>query len=105
MPGPVGQKGYTGNPGGRPAMDPELKKAVQGYARDAIEYLAGVLSDPNAKPDHRIKAAEVLIDRGFGKAVQAIDATLTERRPIIFSPEWSNDPKPETETSSPDSKD
>lgn len=89
MPTPVGQKGYSGNPGGRPAMDPELKKAVQGYAKEAIEYLASVRADENAKPDHRIKAAEVLIDRGFGKAVQAIDATLTEHKPLLYDPEHS----------------
>lgn len=65
-------------------MDPELKKAVQGHAREAINYLATVLSDPEAKPDHRIKAAEVLIDRGFGKAVQAIEATVTETKPLTY---------------------
>ena len=84
MPSPVGQKGYTGNPGGRAAMPPELRKAVQGYAKEALEYLAQVRADENAKPDHRIKAAEVLIDRGFGKAVQAIDATLTESKPLTY---------------------
>ena len=88
---PVGSKGYTGNPGGRPAMDPELKKAVQGYAKQAIEYLCAVLTDPESKPDHRIRAAEVLIDRGFGKAVQAVDATLTERRAIQFDEEWRDE--------------
>ena len=82
-------KGESGNPGGRPSMDPELRKSVQGWAKESLEYLNEVRSDPNAKPDHRIKAAEVLIDRGFGKAVQAIDANVTESKPLTYDPAHS----------------
>jgi hypothetical protein len=82
-------KGQSGNPGGRPSMSLELRKSVQGHAAKALEYLATVSQDKNARPEHRIKAAEILIDRGFGKAVQQVDANITERRPVLFDPEWS----------------
>lgn len=83
------EKGQSGNPGGRVAMDPELKKAVQGWAKESLEFLAKVKDDDKAATRDRIKAAEVLIDRGFGKAIQTVDANVTESKPLTYDPAHS----------------
>ncbi len=40
--------------------------------KDAIGLLVSVLNDKSAKKNDRIKAAEVLLDRGWGKAPQEV---------------------------------
>ena len=61
------------NPGGRPSALGDLKEAARGYSQEALETLAAVMRDPKAPPAARVTAARELLDRGFGKAVQAVD--------------------------------
>lgn len=72
---PVGTKGYTGNPGGRPKMPTELKEAFQKLGPEALKTLTDVMrnSDQDAV---RVKAAEVILDRGYGKASQPIEGDV-----------------------------
>jgi hypothetical protein len=61
-------KGQSGNPGGRPKEDNEVKKLARKYTKDAIARLAHWLQSDNAKAS--VSAAAVLLDRGWGKAPQ-----------------------------------
>ncbi len=61
------------NPGGRPAVLGDLREAARGYSQEALEILAAVMRDPKAPPAARVTAARELLDRGFGRAVQAVD--------------------------------
>lgn len=72
---PVGTKGYSGNPGGRPKMPEELKEAFKALAPQALKTLADVMNN-GEKDSDRVKASEIILDRGYGKASQPIDATL-----------------------------
>lgn len=74
---PVGTKGYTGNPGGRPKMPEELKKAFQDRTQDALNTLVDVMTNSD-RGNERVKAAEVILDRAWGKPTQAIDANVTD---------------------------
>lgn len=67
-------KGVSGNPGGRPKINEELRQSLKVYSASALAYLALVVEgkDPKARVADRIRASEVLIDRMYGKASQPI---------------------------------
>lgn len=62
--------GQSGNPSGRPAVDPELRDAARKHTKRAIEILAKWMegNDPRAS----VAACSQLLDRGYGKPAQAI---------------------------------
>ena len=71
---PAWQKGMVSpNAGGRPAVIRDLREAAQGYSAEALETLAKVMRDKESPPASKVAAARELLDRGFGKAVQAVD--------------------------------
>lgn len=53
---------------------------ARGYATEAIEVIADVMRDPLAEFKDRLKAAEIMLERGHGKATQAIIAIPASRR-------------------------
>ena len=84
------QKGQSGNPNGRPKKLPELDKLLANVLGEenangitAAEAILMALRAKAAKGD--IRAAEVLLDRGYGKAKQSIDlnADVTSRFTMI----------------------
>ena len=68
--------GHSLNPGGRPALPADLREAAQAHSSKAMTVLAEMLDDPD--PRVRIRAAEVLLDRGYGKPTQQIDANVAQ---------------------------
>jgi hypothetical protein len=62
------QPGASGNPGGRPKADPKLRNAAREYTEMALSVLVEALQDEDKRI--AIKAAEVILDRGWGKAPQ-----------------------------------
>ena len=76
---PRWKKGETGNPNGRPKKLPALDLImanVMGQEKDGItaaEAIIMKLREMATKGD--IKAAQLLLDRGYGKAKQNIDIT------------------------------
>jgi hypothetical protein len=84
------KKGQSGNPKGRPKKLPELDKLLADVLGEvgevsgitAAEQILRALRAKAAKGD--IRAAEVLLDRGYGKAKQHTDITLNQiPTPII----------------------
>lgn len=59
--------------GGRPKLPDDLKEAFRAAAPDALNVLKKILMDKEAKHSDRIKCAEIILDRGYGKPVQAVD--------------------------------
>lgn len=74
--------GQTGNPGGRPKLPEELKEAFKALAPEALKTLAHVMANADRDSD-RVKAAEVILDRGYGKATQHIDANVESQIQVI----------------------
>lgn len=73
VPGKPFQPGQSGNPSGRPKIPEEVKAAFRAATPRAFEVLCEIMDDEGAKDSDRIKAAEVIMDRAWGKAVQAVD--------------------------------
>lgn len=59
-------KGVSGNPGGRPKTAPEVRDAFRAHTAAALATLADLLA--NGSETSRARAAEVLLDRGWGRA-------------------------------------
>lgn len=66
------EKGKSGNPGGRPKGTAEVRELARGLGPDAIRGLAKIAKDSKAPPAARVAAWNALLDRGFGKAPQAL---------------------------------
>jgi len=64
------QKGQSGNPGGRPRENNEVKKLAQTFSQEAIEKLAEWMRSDNSKAS--VAACSALLDRAVGKPPQAI---------------------------------
>lgn len=75
--------GQSGNPGGRPKMSPEMKEALSRFGPRAIEILTSIAENTRAKDADRIRAAEVLLDRYYGKPVQQTELTGEEGTPLF----------------------
>jgi len=76
-------KGKSGNPGGRPKENDEVKRLARKHSKAAIARLKFWMESDNPKAS--VSAAQALLDRGHGKPAQAIEHSgeITERRLII----------------------
>ena len=65
--------GQSGNPGGRPAVVKEVRELAQRYTVQAIETLASIMQDPEEHASARVHAADIILNRGHGKAPQVVE--------------------------------
>jgi hypothetical protein len=88
------KKGTTGNPNGRPKKLPELRELLANVLGDekdgktAAEAILMALRAKAAKGD--VRAAELLLDRAYGKPKQDVDlsgsmVTVIKPKPIADS--------------------
>lgn len=68
-------KGVSGNPSGRPSMPTDVKQRLISLLPKAIDTIQSMIEDEHCKPEVRIKAAEMIVERNLGKAVTPV---LTE---------------------------
>jgi len=87
------KKGQSGNPKGRPKL-PDLKAAVakilaeEKDGKTALDAILAALRAKAAKGD--VRAAQELMDRGYGRASQQIDHTtqgekITPQITVLYS--------------------
>lgn len=70
------QPGQSGNPGGRPRIVGELKDLAREHTAEAFKTLLDVCQDTEAPPAARVAAAAHILDRGYGKPTQTVNATV-----------------------------
>ena len=66
--------GKSGNPFGRPKALIEVRDLARKQTAKAIEALVDIMTAGKSEPA-RVNAAQALLDRGWGKPTQAIEAT------------------------------
>ena len=71
------KKGQSGNPNGRPKKLPQLDKLladVLGEEKDGLTAAEAILKKlRQMATTGNLRAAEILLDRGYGKARQSVD--------------------------------
>jgi hypothetical protein len=65
-------KGQSGNPGGRAKLSPEIRAMLGDNAEKAVKAIVKHLDDED--PRIALKAAELLLDRNFGKPQTASES-------------------------------
>lgn len=77
--------GNRANPGGRPKMSAEEREAWQALSTKCRAKLEEIASREDTHPAIIVKIADLATDRGYGKAVQAIDFSAQEGTKVDFS--------------------
>jgi hypothetical protein len=72
-------KGISGNPGGRPKVEGEIRNLARKYSRTAIRRLAQLVKSKNERV--AVAAATALLDRAWGRPAQAL--TGADGAPLI----------------------
>ena len=94
------KKGESGNPNGRPKL-PDLKEAIAKVMAEekdgmsALEAILKALRMKAAKGD--VRAAQELLDRGYGKAMQKIEQENTHQFKNL--PDWMKSDESEPKAS------
>lgn len=65
------QKGQSGNPGGRPKEDAEVKALARDCGPEAVKKLVELMRGDDRRT--ALAAAQALLDRGFGKPGQSVE--------------------------------
>ena len=87
------QKGQSGNPGGRPKGEGEVRDLARTYTKEAVEKLAEWMRSKNAKAS--VSACIALLDRGWGKPAQAMEVTGKDGGPLIIEQtRYAESPRP-----------
>ena len=86
--------GRSGNPGGRPRAVLDVQELARARTAEAIAALVEALADPK----HKVAAAVALLDRGWGRPVQAISGDR-DAPPLAIEFTWAPaTPQPEPRT-------
>jgi hypothetical protein len=84
-PGCPKPKGSGRKPGSKNKLAPEVKTLAQKHGASAIDYLGELLNDPMQAPEARIKAAQELLNRGYGRSVGETRLAGHDGGPLDFS--------------------
>lgn len=101
--------GKSPNPGGRRDDTRELAALARGYTLECVQTVYGIMVNKKAMHSDRLRAAQILLERGHGKPVQEINATVdvaeasfedvsTRVAAILASAAVEPDPEPVGET-------
>jgi hypothetical protein len=64
------------NPAGRPPIIRDIKEAAKQHTKQALNTLISVMNDTEAPQGARIQAATAILDRGWGKPQQNVEARI-----------------------------
>lgn len=73
--------------GGRRAMSDEVKEMLLAAAPDAVRLLIETMNNASVQPKIRVRCAEIVLDRVYGKAPQPIEAEMNGGIEIVLAKE------------------
>ena len=65
-------------------MPDEVKSALKAATPKAVELLTKTIEDPKVKMELRIRCAETVLDRVYGKATQPIEGSMDNKVEIVM---------------------
>ena len=68
------KKGQSGNPSGKPKSD--IKALARQHTETALKALVDIVRSPKTPAAARVQAATALLDRGYGKPTQHVEAKV-----------------------------
>jgi len=87
------KKGQSGNPGGQVKTTAEVRDLARVHTVEAIERLVHWMRSDSAKAS--IQAAQAILDRGYGKPVQAVSGPDGEGPLVVQIVRYGNSSNPE----------
>src|SRR6478672_4950401 len=82
------QKGQTGNPSGKPKIYTDMVKMARSHSKEALDKLVEIMRNKRS-PKLALKAAELILDRAWGKAPQALVGEGGDG-PVKISVSWQS---------------
>lgn len=79
------KKGQSGNPGGRPKIIKEIQELARDHCSDALKTLVEIAKNAKVSPSARVSAAIAVLERGYGKPAQTINANVKRINPDQLS--------------------
>jgi hypothetical protein len=79
-------KGQSGNPGGRPKLEGEIRKLAQKHGPAAIKRLVDLMDSSNERV--AVAAAQAVLDRAYGKPPQGIHLKGDGTAPHVMQVEF-----------------
>jgi hypothetical protein len=86
------QKGVSGNPSGRSEDTHTISQLAKAYTEEAIEKLAEIMRTGKTEQT-QVRAAEALLDRGWGKAAQHIGGSDGSEAIRVYLKNYRFDPE------------
>jgi len=80
-------KGVSGNPGGRSKGEGDIRALAQKHTPAAINRLVKIVNDDKVSPSAQVAASVALLDRGWGRPAQTINANFlsgNDRMPSLL---------------------
>jgi HEAT repeat protein len=74
QPNPGFKRGQSGNPGGRPRMAVDVRELARAHTKAALATLVDCMKNEDGAV--RVAAARVILDRGWGRPIQSIEADV-----------------------------
>ena len=65
--------GECGNPGGRPKVVREVRELAQTHTEAAVNTLVSIMKDESQPAAARVHAADIILNRGHGRAPQVVE--------------------------------
>lgn len=86
-PGRPFKPGESGNPAGRTKMPEEFHALAKAAAPEALQLAIRFVRDEAADPRLRLQAAQVVMDRAYGKPQQSVGAEVSgpQGAPLIVT--------------------
>lgn len=81
------QAGQSGNPGGRPREALHVQALARERTQEAIEILAEIMRHGKTEAA-QVRAAEVLLARGWGQPTQPLDVGGTQALTVRYVDDW-----------------